>query len=267
MVRASNGLARYSVGNQMILAVEAYRRINLSYVAGFRASLQLNRVPRKGEGIRILAPVTVKDRDEHGEETGGKRVFFKTATVWDVTGTDPIPGTEPVPLSPPAEPITGDRAGDAFGGALCHGLLAGWDTERTMRFCNAAGALVASRLSCAESDAHGGRGALEADGGGACLTSGSRSRCSSRRSRRGLRFSGLRVLDLEAGAGHAWETGGDEGPPSRGLPGLASPWWRLSSEPRWRTCEFGWACRTPPSCARRFRTSFGTSRRVVARSR
>ena len=66
----------------MILAIEAYRRgITPTYVAGFRAWLQLNRVPRKGEGIRILAPVTVKHRDEHGEETGGKRVFFKTVTV------------------------------------------------------------------------------------------------------------------------------------------------------------------------------------------
>ena len=94
-VRASNGLARYSVGNQMILAVEAYRRgISLSYVAGFRAWLQLNRVPRKGEGIRILAPVTVKDQDEQGEATGGKRVFFKTVTVWDVSGTDSQPDSQ-----------------------------------------------------------------------------------------------------------------------------------------------------------------------------
>ena len=39
-------------------------------------------------------------------------------------------------------------AGDAFGGALCHGLLAGWDLERTLCFANAAGAIVASRLEC-----------------------------------------------------------------------------------------------------------------------
>jgi 5-dehydro-2-deoxygluconokinase len=41
-------------------------------------------------------------------------------------------------------------AGDAFGGALCHGLLADWPLERTLRFANAAGALVASRLGCAD---------------------------------------------------------------------------------------------------------------------
>jgi 5-dehydro-2-deoxygluconokinase len=50
----------------------------------------------------------------------------------------------------PVEVVNGLGAGDAFGGALCHGLLAGWGLERTMRFCNAAGALVASRLACAD---------------------------------------------------------------------------------------------------------------------
>jgi 5-dehydro-2-deoxygluconokinase len=50
----------------------------------------------------------------------------------------------------PVEVVNGLGAGDAFGGALCHGLLAGWELERTMRFCNAAGALVASRLACAD---------------------------------------------------------------------------------------------------------------------
>ncbi|MCY1144516.1 5-dehydro-2-deoxygluconokinase [Actinoplanes sp. Pm04-4] len=50
----------------------------------------------------------------------------------------------------PVEVVNGLGAGDAFGGALCHGLLAGWDLETTMRFANAAGAIVASRLSCAD---------------------------------------------------------------------------------------------------------------------
>ncbi|MFF9191723.1 5-dehydro-2-deoxygluconokinase [Streptomyces rochei] len=51
---------------------------------------------------------------------------------------------EPVPV----EVVNGLGAGDAFGGSLCHGLLAGWELERTMRYANAAGALVASRLAC-----------------------------------------------------------------------------------------------------------------------
>ena len=49
----------------------------------------------------------------------------------------------------PVEVVNGLGAGDAFGGALCHGLLAGWPLERVLRFSNAAGAIVASRLACA----------------------------------------------------------------------------------------------------------------------
>ncbi|MFD3496916.1 5-dehydro-2-deoxygluconokinase [Streptomyces sp. NPDC058676] len=48
----------------------------------------------------------------------------------------------------PVEVVNGLGAGDAFGGALCHGLLSGWELERTMRYANAAGAHVASRLAC-----------------------------------------------------------------------------------------------------------------------
>lgn len=44
--------------------------------------------------------------------------------------------------------INGLGAGDAFGGALCHGLLSGWDLERILRFANVAGAIVASRREC-----------------------------------------------------------------------------------------------------------------------
>jgi 5-dehydro-2-deoxygluconokinase len=50
----------------------------------------------------------------------------------------------------PVAVVNGIGAGDAFGGALCHGLLAGWDLERIMRFANAAGAIVASRLACSD---------------------------------------------------------------------------------------------------------------------
>jgi 5-dehydro-2-deoxygluconokinase len=48
----------------------------------------------------------------------------------------------------PVEVVNGLGAGDAFGGALCHGLLAGWDTARIIGFANAAGAIVASRIAC-----------------------------------------------------------------------------------------------------------------------
>ena len=48
----------------------------------------------------------------------------------------------------PVTVVNGLGAGDGFGGALCHGLLAGWPLERTVQFANAAGAIVASRLEC-----------------------------------------------------------------------------------------------------------------------
>ncbi len=48
----------------------------------------------------------------------------------------------------PVEVVNGLGAGDAFGGALCDGLLAGLPLADTLRRANAAGALVASRLAC-----------------------------------------------------------------------------------------------------------------------
>jgi 5-dehydro-2-deoxygluconokinase len=44
--------------------------------------------------------------------------------------------------------VNGIGAGDGFGGALCHGLLAGWPLDRVIRFANAAGAIVTTRLEC-----------------------------------------------------------------------------------------------------------------------
>jgi 5-dehydro-2-deoxygluconokinase len=46
--------------------------------------------------------------------------------------------------------VCGLGAGDAFGGALVHGLLAGWEPARIAEYANAAGAVVASRLACAD---------------------------------------------------------------------------------------------------------------------
>jgi 5-dehydro-2-deoxygluconokinase len=46
--------------------------------------------------------------------------------------------------------VCGLGAGDAFGAALVHGLLRGWDPVRSARYANAAGAIVASRLACAD---------------------------------------------------------------------------------------------------------------------
>lgn len=45
-------------------------------------------------------------------------------------------------------PINGLGAGDSFGGSLCHGLLTGQDLGTMLARCNAAGAIVSSRLEC-----------------------------------------------------------------------------------------------------------------------
>jgi 5-dehydro-2-deoxygluconokinase len=50
----------------------------------------------------------------------------------------------------PVDVVNGLGAGDAFGGALCHGLLSGWEVDHMLRFANAAGSVVAGRLSCAD---------------------------------------------------------------------------------------------------------------------
>jgi 5-dehydro-2-deoxygluconokinase len=60
------------------------------------------------------------------------------------------PETTTVVPPHPVEVVCGLGAGDAFGGALVHGLLAGWDVIRIAEYANAAGALVASRLACAD---------------------------------------------------------------------------------------------------------------------
>jgi 5-dehydro-2-deoxygluconokinase len=50
----------------------------------------------------------------------------------------------------PVEVVCGLGAGDAFGGALVHGLLSGWAPAKTATYANASGAIVASRLACAD---------------------------------------------------------------------------------------------------------------------
>jgi len=130
-VRASNGLSRYSLGNQMLIAIECHHRgISPTYVAGFRAFLELNRCVRKGEkAIRILAPMTVKQRDKHGDDTGDRKTFFRTVPVFDVSMTEPLPGKEPVPLTPPVEPISGDTHHHLIAPLIAHASDLGYTVE------------------------------------------------------------------------------------------------------------------------------------------
>ena len=126
-------------------------------------SSTLNRCVRKGEkAIRILAPVTVKQRDEHGEATGEKTVFFRTVPVFDVSMTDPLPGKEPVPLTPPSQPITGDSHQHLIAPLIAHAAALGYTVEireLPRATARAAGATPSARRSSSPPDPPTGRSA------------------------------------------------------------------------------------------------------------
>jgi antirestriction protein ArdC len=109
-VRARSTFHVYSLSNTMLLSHQCHARgIEPTHVAGFRAWIGLGRCVRKGEtALRIFAPMTVKERDGHGAETGERMVLFKTAFVFDVSQTEPLAGVEPVALEPPRVPVDGD---------------------------------------------------------------------------------------------------------------------------------------------------------------
>lgn len=103
-VRSRNGLARYSVNNQLLIALA---RPDASYVCGFRSWLALGYRVRKGEkAIWILAPMTVKQRQADGDEHDERRVFFRAVPVFDRAQV--TAGEHAAPLEPPVEPLSGD---------------------------------------------------------------------------------------------------------------------------------------------------------------
>ena len=59
--------------------------------------------------------------------------------------------SERIVIAPlPIKLVCGLGAGDAFGGALVHGLLSGWGLQEIGDFANAAGAYLASELMCSD---------------------------------------------------------------------------------------------------------------------
>ncbi|MFB6814515.1 5-dehydro-2-deoxygluconokinase [Streptomyces sp. NPDC056347] len=108
-----------------------------------------------------LATVAVGNLEECGIATGEREPYAAARALLDAGAELAVVKQGPegvlavhrdgtaVRVEPlPVDVVNGLGAGDAFGGALCHGLLAGWPTERVMRYANAAGALVAGRLAC-----------------------------------------------------------------------------------------------------------------------
>src|SRR4051794_35002032 len=111
-VRARNGLSRYSLSNQLLIALACPEA---TFVAGFRAWLELGYCVCKGErAIRIMAPMPVKDRepdeqDKHGGDGESRsRVLFRAFSVFDASQVTPSGSGEPMPLAAPSEPLTGE---------------------------------------------------------------------------------------------------------------------------------------------------------------
>ncbi len=88
------------------------------------------------------------------EETARRLLELGPAVAIVKLGPDgvlAVAGDEVIEVeSIPVQVVNGLGAGDAFGGALCHGILAGLPLAETLRLANAAGALVATRLGCSD---------------------------------------------------------------------------------------------------------------------
>ncbi len=125
----------------------------------WRSEDEANRVYR---GALRYATVAVGNQEEVEVAVGTRDPLEASAALLDLgletaivkRGPEGVLArtAEGVVEAPPIEVeiLNGLGAGDAFGGALCHGLLSGWDPERMIRYANAAGAIVASRLACAD---------------------------------------------------------------------------------------------------------------------
>jgi hypothetical protein len=114
-VRATNGLARYSMRNVLLLALQTEG--NASYVAGFKGWLALGYCVRRGEkALRIFAPMPRRRRDDAEQADPGagvkgddeRGVIFTTTAVFDRAQVDPLPDVDPTPLDAPCEPLSGD---------------------------------------------------------------------------------------------------------------------------------------------------------------
>lgn len=142
--RARNGLARYSVSNLCLILLA---NPEASFVAGFKAWLELGYCVRKGQrAIRIFAPMPIKPKQPaKAEEPEQGRLLFRVVPVFDRSQVEPLDGRNQAPLEPPSQPLSGDSHAHLLtpAGELAHQLgytvtlqptpcgVGGWCDRRT----------------------------------------------------------------------------------------------------------------------------------------
>lgn len=89
---------RYSFGNVLLILSQ---KPDATHVAGFNAWRHMGRFVKKGEkGIVIIAPMTIKPREEQSQGEEAKPILrFRGVYVFDVTQTDGEPLPEPAEVS------------------------------------------------------------------------------------------------------------------------------------------------------------------------
>jgi 5-dehydro-2-deoxygluconokinase len=98
------------------------------------------------------AEIAVGERDPHVAAAALLELGVELAVV-KRGGEGVLAATQDQIIELPAirlEVVNGLGAGDAFGGALAHGLIHGYELDRALSLANAAGAIAASRLACAD---------------------------------------------------------------------------------------------------------------------
>jgi 5-dehydro-2-deoxygluconokinase len=159
------GLSKEPSRSATLAALQARKRthptvIDLDYRPSFWASIDEARA-RAREALTLatmavgnLSEVEVAVGSASPDEAADRLLEFGCSIAVVKLGPRGVlakTSTERIEVAPiEVEVVNGLGAGDGFGGALCHGVLSAWTLEETIRYASAAGAIVASRLSCSE---------------------------------------------------------------------------------------------------------------------
>lgn len=159
----TTGLSQEPSRSAHVAAMEARNRAPMTIIdLDYRPMFWQSRDEARQQIQRILphATIAVGNKDEcmtavgESDPVAAGRALLSHGLELAIVkqGPDGVLGmtadeTVEVPVFP-IDVVNGLGAGDAFGGALCHGLLEGWPLAKTLEFANVAGAIVASRLEC-----------------------------------------------------------------------------------------------------------------------